>query len=671
MLNGTDKNIKEFISIEDKIKNINAKVKAKTTLFNPYVTKTALEDFTKEKGKQNLSTKVNNELKNSNKVENFLDANLLIQESDSREKLYNAFRAVLRFFPELANAIRLTGEHVSNAEGVSNLPTYNIGLKLNKDENEDETIKTEKANLSMISDKFGFDKKVFEKSVDLVREGDYFIEIINVDKIDIGINTDKNAVDKNKIELLSESVKIDKKLTESANIAISKGIIKRGYDLETSFLVEQTQEIIKNEKEEDSVGNSITERMVNGIVLRKHKPEYVCVLTINNDVFGYVIVSSEANIENKDDISAMFTNLTTDNTRNGVRKNKQELTKEFSQKMSQMILTGIDFSDENNSKLINKVIASNIEIKKMIYNNLMNESSSNIRFVPVENMVHYKVPSVVEIDKTYGESSLYSMLPDIKDYIKLKKTLTNYLLARSVEKERITVQVDIDGDAESAVNEVVLAFKNKEAALESALGDVDSVGRQISVFDRIFIPKINGETPIEIDTVAQANINIDRETLKQFKNEIIAGIRTPASLMDSTDNSYHTSVAQESMSYAMTILELQKIITNGDTEVANKILKLLSKSPCKSYEYQLSPPTSLMNEVLDNNISRARTIIDFVYEMYIDDAAEVKIAHIDKFKLAKKVLPALDWDAFDKIFTESTDSYFKNKSVPKSTEGEV
>lgn len=671
MLNGTDKNIKEFISIEDKIKNINAKVKAKTTLFNPYVTKTALEDFTKEKGKQNLSTKVNNELKNSNKVENFLDANLLIQESDSREKLYNAFRAVLRFFPELANAIRLTGEHVSNAEGVSNLPTYNIGLKLNKDENEDETIKTEKANLSMISDKFGFDKKVFEKSVDLVREGDYFIEIINVDKIDIGINTDKNAVDKNKIELLSESVKIDKKLTESANIAISKGIIKRGYDLETSFLVEQTQEIIKNEKEEDSVGNSITERMVNGIVLRKHKPEYVCVLTINNDVFGYVIVSSEANIENKDDISAMFTNLTTDNTRNGVRKNKQELAKEFSQKMSQMILTGIDFSDENNSKLINKVIASNIEIKKMIYNNLMNESSSNIRFVPVENMVHYKVPSVVEIDKTYGESSLYSMLPDIKDYIKLKKTLTNYLLARSVEKERITVQVDIDGDAESAVNEVVLAFKNKEAALESALGDVDSVGRQISVFDRIFIPKINGETPIEIDTVAQANINIDRETLKQFKNEIIAGIRTPASLMDSTDNSYHTSVAQESMSYAMTILELQKIITNGDTEVANKILKLLSKSSCKSYEYQLSPPTSLMNEVLDNNISRARTIIDFVYEMYIDDAAEVKIAHIDKFKLAKKVLPALDWDAFDKIFTESTDSYFKNKSVPKSTEGEV
>lgn len=671
MPSNNDKNIKEFISIEDKIKNINSKVKARTTLFNPYVTKTALEDFNKEKGKQNLSTKVKNELKNSNKVENFLDANMLIQESDSREKLYNAFRAVLRFFPELANAIRLTGEHVSNAEGVSNLPTYNIGLKLNKEENEDETIKTEKANLSMIMDKFGFDKKVFEKAVDLVREGDYFIEIINVDKIEIGINTDKNAVDKNKIELLSESTKVDKKLTESANTAISKGIIKKGYDLETSFLVEQAQEIIKNDKQEDSVGNSITERMVNGIVLRKHKPEYVCVLTINNDVFGYVIVSSEANIENKDDISAMFTNLTTDNTRNGVRKNKQELAKEFSQKMSQMILTGIDFSDENNSKLINKVIASNIEIKKMIYNNLMNESSSNIRFVSVENMVHYKVPSVVEIDKTYGESSLYSMLPDIKDYIKLKKTLTNYLLARSVEKERITVQVDIDGDAESAVNEVVLAFKNKEAALESALGDVDSVGRQISVFDRIFIPKINGETPIEIDTVAQANINIDRETLKQFKNEIIAGIRTPASLMDSTENSYHTSVAQESMSYAMTILELQKIITNGDTEVANKILKLLSKTPCESYKYQLAPPTSLMNEVLDNNISRARTIIDFIYEMYIDDTAEVKIAHIDKFKLAKKVLPALDWEAFDKIFNESTESYFKNKSLPKSTEGEV
>jgi len=668
-----DKTLNDFISIEDKIKEINAKVKDRTSLFNPYVTKTALEDFNKEKEKQKVSSKVASELKSTNKIENFLDANSLVIESESREKLYNAFRSVLRFFPELANAIRLTGEHVSNAEGVSSLPTYNISLKLNIEESEDETIKEEKTNLALILDKFKFDKKVFEKSVDLVREGDYFVEIINVDKIEIGIETDSTSPDKNKIKLLTEATckTYDTKLIENANVLINKGFIKNSYDLETSFLIEQAQENGSNDSDETSVGNSITEKMLSGIVLRKHKPEYVCVLTINNEVFGYVIVSSEANLENKDEITSMFTNLTSDKTRNGVRQNKQEVNKIFSQKMSQMILAGIDFSDESNSKLINKVIANNIEIKKMIYNNLMNENASNIRFVSAENMVHYKVPSVVEIDKTYGESSLYSMLPDIKDYIKLKKTLTNYMLVRSVEKERITVQVDIDGDAETAVNEVVLAFKNKEMALESALGDVDSVGRQISVFDRIFIPKINGETPIEIDTVPNVSINIDRETLKQFKNEIIAGIRTPASLMDSTDNSYHTSVAQESMSYAMTILELQKIITNGDTETANKIMKLLGKNINSNYVYQLAPPTSLMNEVLDNNISRARTIIDFVYEMYIDDTATVKTAHIDKFKLAKKVLPALDWKAFDKIYDESTTEYFKAKTALPADEGGI
>jgi hypothetical protein len=375
-------------------------------------------------------------------------ANTLIQEADNREKLYNAFRAVLRFFPELANAIRLTGEHVANAEGVSLLPTYNVGLKINSDVKEADTDHSERDNLILIKDKFKFDTKVFEKATDLVREGDYFVEIIDVSKTTVEMDTDKQSPTNGNFKLLTESIsklnndEHDKFLTESAISCIAKKIIYSGYDSETELLIENTKIGLLAEAQKESVGNTITENSISGIILRKHKPEFVCVLTINAEVFGYVIVSSEANIENKDDITNMFTNLTADKTRNNNRKTKSELAVDFSKRMSKMILNGLDFTDAKNAKLINKIISTNIEIKKMIYNNLLTENSTAIRFVAPENMVHYKVPSVVEIDNTYGESAMYSMLPDIKDYIKLKKTLTNYLLIRSVEKERITVSVD-------------------------------------------------------------------------------------------------------------------------------------------------------------------------------------------------------------------------------------
>jgi len=234
------------------------------------------------------------------------------------------------------------------------------------------------------------------------------------------------------------------------------------------------------------------------------------------------------------------------------------------------------------------------------------------------------------------------------------------------------INIDTEGDVESAVNMAIQSFKEREVAMEASLNDTEYIGKTVSPFERIYVPRINGETPVDFETVANPSSSIGPEDLKTLNKDIISGMPVPSSLLDSSDATYHTTLAQESMAYAVTVMNIQRIITQGDQEQASKVHQVIKgKALDKIYTYKLNPPSALLNEARDNSVQNVRSVVDFVYEMYVDDTVDVKTTHMKKSNIAKELAPELNWEVFDKIFSEDSISFNnEEKNLKKNDDNE-
>jgi hypothetical protein len=609
------------------------------------------------------------------KVAESIDKKLYKDEIDARQKLYTTYREVLRYFPQLANALRITAEIVTKPENDAIIDSYFVDKKIenktleNISELEENELTQDTVYMQKFSDKYKLPKKVFEKALSIMREGDYFVEIINSSSI-------KNVVKPKTKELdtifisesyLSKEFKVgDSTIFEAVdNNSLSKELNEyinefkvNDFDAETEFLVENAT----TKKLEESSGQD----EFDSIIIRKHKPEHVVKLVVGDMVFGYVVVTPENREISSDSIQAQFEKFTKIKDVN--RGSKMTAISKLNNAVSASLLSNIASKISNsNGATIEKIINSSKEIKTIV-NLLINDNKTGtFRFVPETHMVHYMVSPIVEHEDKYGESFLYTLLPDIKNYIKLKQAYANYLVNQSKDKQKIIITVDQStSDVESAINATIKEFKDREIAAMDDIANVDGINRDESPFDRYYLPKINGETPIEFDTVPAVNMNVDENALKIYSNDIIAGIRVPSSLLDSAEASYKYAMTQESSAYATTIMLLQDIISEGDTEILNKVRKITGETKINNLRYKLRAPTALFNEAKEVAIGQVRTIIDFVYEMYVDPTADVQLGYMKKRSVAKEIYPQMDWAKFDKLFnSDSTEKDINDKTKPE------
>lgn len=669
----------ETTLMNKELSDLNEMIKREYTASSPFDANKVLSKLNEVSTK--ISKKIVNGVTNNEQtVLGLTDKEITSRELKARSELYQIYKDILKRMPQLMNAFRITAENVVSSEGVSNVETYKVITTGNGgDEVTEDDV--HKSFMSSAIKEYKFNRKAYDKTIALMRDGDYFVEIIDIDNSEIS----------NKDGALNSSVIITEAIKNTAGKDFSKLIPKRiSENLTIGEFDSITEALIEDAKVNTQNDNDINE--FSKVIVKKHNPRNVVKLQINDTCIGYIIV----NFDEADGISS-FSHQTSplyngvpisndlmnnggtfdattggNNPTNNIKDRKisaeKELTKSFATNIYNQIVKA--FGEKENSKAIVAVMNNDPDIKRFVTTVLMSSSNIKLRFVKPEYMSHYMLPSIVEDETHYGEGVLYSLLFDIRTYLKLKSTYVNYLTLNAIEKMKIIVNVDTEGDVENAVNAVISTFKEKEKALEQDLEETEHVGRAVNPFEKYYIPRIKGENPIDFETIASPSANVTMDDIKALREDIIEGIRVPSALLDSRNSSYHTSLSQESMSYAVTILELQMIIVEGDRDLVNKIHKIVKGEELNDkYKYQLNPPAALMNEAKENQVNSVRTVIDFVYEMYVDQNAMEKTTDMKKVNIAKELLPSFNWDTFDKIFEQDTIDFLNaTKNLGKKDE---
>jgi hypothetical protein len=219
-------------------------------------------------------------------------------------------------------------------------------------------------------------------------------------------------------------------------------------------------------------------------------------------------------------------------------------------------------------------------------------------------------------------------------------------------------------DVNSAINNVVKSIKEKETAVADSINDIQTFSKELTMFNDLVIPTINGESPISFDSLASQNSNIDPEYLDKLKSIILQGIKVPKSLLNEYENSYHTTLSQENVMFAFQIISLQKMYEPQIEEFINKLYSIYSgKSEVEDhFKVSLNRPITLLNESISNMINNVNGIVDFIVNLYkSDEQTGEAVPQLDKVAIAKEFIPSLPWEKFDKLFEEAKEEIKKKE----------
>lgn len=112
------------------------------------------------------------------------------------------------------------------------------------------------------------------------------------------------------------------------------------------------------------------------------------------------------------------------------------------------------------------------DIVKSMISKTDNNMAMNIRYVPPDKVVHFKVPSTKYYP--YGESIFDSCQFNAKVLIALETALAIQRISRSTEKRKISIEIGLPRDARKAVEAMKEEFRKRKISLDS-FGSVDTI----------------------------------------------------------------------------------------------------------------------------------------------------------------------------------------------------
>lgn len=605
----------------------------------------------KELSKLDLANeKSKNSLDISKGIEKLLGVSSEQFKSDieSRKKFYDAYRFIFRNFPQLNVALKVLTNQIVSPERITGDVLKIIQATGNLDET---TFKEEKQIIEGILKRYKLNDKIFSYVGNALSDGECFLELIRTSSIKVNdeetgeILLESDTSQRKEFDILLEGFDENVTLSDKAEFErITRDKFEIGlYDDETTLLVESFLNDVENNLELKESDNVEDESKKDICYIKKHKPENVVKLQIDEVVLGYIIIKDIGKLNTSEkNFYESFLN-------NDSRKDKEKNNKNITETLTDFILnTIVGKIDKSTTKTMSKFLAKNQDLKNLVKIAVINDSKCNIRFVEKEYIQHFKNPSSTSDSEVYGESFINPMLLLIKHYFAILVANTNYNLSRSVERRMVKVEVGTDMDAESALVEVVKKLKQREEAVANTINSLEHSTTQISPTDDVYLPTINGEAPINFETIPSSQSSLDPEYLNTLKEEILKGVSIPRSLLNEYTNSYHTSLGQENFVFAFEVILYQNKFAPQILELVSKLNYLETNKLLvfKNAKVNFAPPTALMNEQKANELTNLETIINFIVTLTGDNMGNPKL---NKLELAKKLSNHFDWSIIEKL----------------------
>lgn len=319
-------------------------------------------------------------------------------------------------------------------------------------------------------------------------------------------------------------------------------------------------------------------------------------------------------------------------------------------------------------KIDKEFIRNNKQLKDILYglvkqNYIINKDIKVTYFTP-EELVIFRVPPI------YRKITFFAKL-----YL---ATLTNTLLiklGRGHDKRVFYISGGLDNNLEQAVSTVIQDVKTKEYKLST----INSISTILQLnpgsFDDYFFPEINGERPIQIDTLAGMDIDINNDFIQFLKTSMLSGINVPSTLIDEMQNlEYARKLASQNANFMRFILRYQTMLTPDFDRMIKQLyrneyilIKKQSEDGKTSHQkfeengdvnkikVSFPSPANLNQSNLSDQIQTAETNAQFVVDSLIPAKADMSNENerlAFKAAVVRDMVPGIEWDKYENLLKQ-------------------
>lgn len=257
-------------------------------------------------------------------------------------------------------------------------------------------------------------------------------------------------------------------------------------------------------------------------------------------------------------------------------------------------------------------------------------------------------------------------------------TLMNTLLikmGRGHDKRVVYVETALDGDYESAVNETIQNLRTQEIGMSSVNDITTMLNINMGAFDDYYLPVVNGERPIEIDTLAGMDADLTNNDFTEFLlDAMITGTGAPAGAISAlSEVDYARRLTQQNANFVRHVIKRQKDLEPSFSLLFQKIFE--NDHPINSEDGKnadviyanikadFASPVTLNMENTDQQMNTVLSIANNIADTVVDDteADAARRKHFVRKRVIQKNLPNIDWDEIDKALQDFEKEEAKRK----------
>ncbi|WP_368880306.1 hypothetical protein [Proteus mirabilis] len=354
-------------------------------------------------------------------------------------------------------------------------------------------------------------------------------------------------------------------------------------------------------------------------------------------------------------------------------------------------------SKETNMKLIRKSTA----FKQAIYNTLCIKKLKRQEKIRI---VYLKPNEVVRFDR--GQSIFDNILFFAKLYITSLMTILMQNVLRGAPKRIVYVEVGNENSSGSAIQQVIRDMKSKEISAVHNL-DIQSLLNHVGETQDLYIPVVDGEKPLSFDSLeAQEAKSLDDDFVKWLGDNIYTGMGVPSSFVSEVENvEFAKTLSMQNGRWLRDIIADQAILGRAYTDLVRLIYFLEYRvgeleekdedtkpgvnrdmsSELKTFDIsaisiRFPSPSSLNLTNLVDQMSNVKTYIDgfddildvsaFANGTPINEDAETSIQKRFKLAMTKRLIPNIDWEAFESTMTEVMTDFIRDEVKNSATKKE-
>jgi hypothetical protein len=304
---------------------------------------------------------------------------------------------------------------------------------------------------------------------------------------------------------------------------------------------------------------------VGGSIVKILDPRRVIKLSVDDICYGYYYIEKTAN----NDFGRQPRNGYTDMLSGAYSQMAGTNSSEMATKAD---VVANMFAKVIGKRLDNKFVADNPEFRAVVYNLLhqgfLTSQKIRITFFTPQEVHHFKGPGG---SGEYGQSMYQKILFTAKIYMAvLTSTLMNKLV-RGPDKRVFYVEVGLDNDIEATIQSFIRDIKSRDLRLDD-LGNLTTIFNSVGQFHDLYVPVINGEKPVEVETITGSDAQLDSDFLEYLRKTMISGLGVPSSLLQYGEEvEFAKTLTMQNQKFARAITVHQKLFGTGFSNIFRRL----------------------------------------------------------------------------------------------------